>query len=52
MMIGIGGADYSRRYRLQPMPLVIGPITTITDASVQLYGPIRPTSITDVSVQL
>jgi len=49
MMIGIGGADYSRQYRLQPMPLVIGPITTITDVSVQLY---EITSITDVSVQL
>jgi len=26
MMIGIGGADYSHRNRLQPIPLIIGPI--------------------------
>src|SRR6218665_1968285 len=37
MMIGIGGADYSLQYRLQPIPLIIGPITSITDVSVQLY---------------
>jgi len=35
MMIGIGGADYSHRYRLQPIPVVIGPITSITDVSEQ-----------------
>ena len=32
VMIGIGGADYS--HRLQPIPLVIGPITSITDVSL------------------
>ena len=37
MIIGIGVADYSRRYRLQPILLIIGPITSITDVSVQLY---------------
>jgi len=31
MIIGIGGADYFHRYRLQPIPLIIGPITSITD---------------------
>ena len=36
MMIGIGGADYSHRYRLHPIPLIIGPITSIIDVSVQL----------------
>jgi len=38
MMIGIGGADYSHRYWLQPIPLIIGPITSIIDVSVQLYA--------------
>jgi len=33
MMIGIGGADYSHWYRLQPIPLVIGPITTDTSSN-------------------
>jgi len=37
MISGIGGANYSCRYRLQPLPLIIGPITSITDVSVQLY---------------
>jgi len=37
MVIGIDGADYSHRYRLQPIPLIIGPITSITDVSAQLY---------------
>jgi len=37
MMIGICGADYSHWYRLQPIPLIIGPITSITDVSIQLY---------------
>ena len=37
MMIGIDGADYSYQYRLQPIPLIIGPITSITDVSAQLY---------------
>jgi len=35
-MIGIGGADYSHRYRLQQIPLIIDPITSIIDVSVQL----------------
>jgi len=35
MIIGIGGADYSHRHRLQPIPLIIGPIMNITDISVQ-----------------
>jgi len=33
LIIGIGGADYSHRYRLQPIPLIISPITSITDVS-------------------
>jgi len=37
MIIGIGGAGYSHRYRLQPIPLIIGPITSIADVSEQLY---------------
>jgi len=37
MKIGIGGADYSHQYRLQPIPLIIGLITSITDVLVQLY---------------
>jgi len=38
MIISIGGADYSHRYQLKPnsLPLIIGPITSITDVSVQL----------------
>ncbi len=31
------GADYSCRYRLQPIILIIGPITRMADVSVQLY---------------
>jgi len=38
MMIGISGADYSHQYTLQPIPVIIGPITSITDVSVQLYS--------------
>jgi len=34
MMIGIGGGDYSHRYWLQLIPLIIGPITNITDVSI------------------
>jgi len=30
---GNGSVDYSYRYRLQPIPLIIGPITSITDVS-------------------
>ena len=37
MLFDIGGADYSHRYRLQLIPLLIGSITSITDVSVQLY---------------
>ena len=37
-IIGIGSADYSHRYWLQPIPLIICPITSITDVSVQLYS--------------
>jgi len=36
MIIDISGADYSHRYRLQPIPLIIGLTTSITDVSVQL----------------
>jgi len=36
MIIDIGGADYSHRYQLQLIPLIISPITSITDVSVQL----------------
>jgi len=32
----IGGADYSYRYRLQPIVLIIGLITRMADVSVQL----------------
>jgi len=41
MIIGIGGADYSHRYRLQRILLIIGPITSVTDVSVQLYQEAR-----------
>src|SRR6218665_2046327 len=34
MMIGTSGADYSHQYRLQPIPVIIGPITSITDVSI------------------
>ena len=30
--------NYSHRYRLQPIPLIIGPITSIIDVWVQLYS--------------
>src|SRR6218665_2234498 len=30
MIIGIGSANYSHRYRSQPIPLTIGPIMSIT----------------------
>jgi len=36
MIICIGRADYSSRYRLQPIVLIIGPITRMTYISVQL----------------
>jgi len=36
MIIGIGGADYSHRYQLKLIPLIIRPITSITDVWVQL----------------
>ena len=40
MMICISGrpTDYSHQYTLQPIPVIIGPITSITDVSVQLYS--------------
>src|SRR6218665_1938121 len=37
MLICIDRADYSYRYQLQPIVLVIGPITRIADVSLQLY---------------
>jgi len=36
MIRSIGDADYSYRYRLQPIVLIIGPITHMADVSVQL----------------
>jgi len=36
IIICLGGADYSCRYRLQPIILIIGPIMHMADASVQL----------------
>ena len=44
MMIGIGGANYFHWYRLQPTPLIIGSITSITIVSYsanpyQLFDP-------------
>jgi len=39
MMTSIDGADYSHRYRLQPIPLLISPITGITDVSVCIALP-------------
>jgi len=43
IILGISGADYSDRYRLQPIILTIGLITRIAVISVQLYY--TPTSI-------
>ena len=37
IICSIVGADYSYRYRLQPIVLIIGPITCMADVSVQLY---------------
>jgi len=37
MILSIGGTDYSYRYRLQPIILIIGLITRIAITSVQLY---------------
>jgi len=37
MIRSIGGADYSYQYRLQPIVLIISPITRMADVSVQLY---------------
>ena len=40
MIHSISGANYSHQYQLQPIVLMIGPITCMADVSVQLY--IRP----------
>ena len=48
MIRGIGGADYSYQYRLQPIVLIIGPITRMVYVSVQLYYivyTIRPSTL-------
>jgi len=37
VILSIGGADYSYRYRLQPIILIIGAITHMADVSIQLY---------------
>jgi len=36
MIICIGRANYSYRYQLQPIVLIIGPIMRMTDVLVQL----------------
>jgi len=36
VIIGIGCADYSCGYRLQPILLIIGPIKSMANVSVQL----------------
>jgi len=36
VILSISGTDYSYRYRLQPIILIIGPITRMAIISVQL----------------
>jgi len=52
VIICIGCANYSYRYRLQPILLIIGPITRMADVSVQLYYGAGAESTSQIRSQL